>query len=87
METPLIEFQKVSKHFNNHVVLDQVDLTIYEGQVTTIIALFKLQQGGPNSENICPGSSGERVEHDPSGSPHFSGRLFSIRYSCGFSRE
>ena len=37
MKDPLIEFQKVSKHFNNHVVLDQVDLTIYEGQVTTII--------------------------------------------------
>jgi len=37
METPLIEFQKVSKRFNSHVVLDQVDLTIYEGQVTTII--------------------------------------------------
>lgn len=37
METPLIEFQKVSKRFNNHVVLDQVDLTIYKGQVTTII--------------------------------------------------
>ena len=37
METPLIEFRKVSKRFNNHVVLDQVDLTIYEGQVTTII--------------------------------------------------
>jgi len=37
MKNPLIEFQKVSKRFNNHVVLDQVDLTIYEGQVTTII--------------------------------------------------
>ncbi len=37
MKDPLIEFQKVSKHFNNHVVLDQVDLTIYEGQVTTVI--------------------------------------------------
>ncbi len=37
METPWIEFQKVSKRFNSHVVLDQVDLTIYEGQVTTII--------------------------------------------------
>ena len=37
MKDPLIEFQKVSKRFNNHVVLDQVDLTIYEGQVTTII--------------------------------------------------
>jgi phospholipid/cholesterol/gamma-HCH transport system ATP-binding protein len=33
----LIEFQKVSKRFNNHVVLDRVDLTIYEGEVTTII--------------------------------------------------
>lgn len=37
METPLIEFQKVSKRFNDHVVLNQVDLTIFEGQVTTII--------------------------------------------------
>jgi len=37
MKTPLIEFQKVSKRFNNHVVLDQVGLTIYEGEVTTII--------------------------------------------------
>jgi phospholipid/cholesterol/gamma-HCH transport system ATP-binding protein len=37
MKTPLIEFQKVSKRFNHHVVLDRVDLTIYEGQVTTII--------------------------------------------------
>jgi phospholipid/cholesterol/gamma-HCH transport system ATP-binding protein len=37
MKNPLIEFQKVSKRFNNHVVLDQVDLTIYEGEVTTII--------------------------------------------------
>ncbi len=37
MKTPLIEFQKVTKRFNNHVVLDQVDLTIYAGQVTTVI--------------------------------------------------
>jgi phospholipid/cholesterol/gamma-HCH transport system ATP-binding protein len=37
MKTPLIEFQKVSKRFNNHRVLDRVDLTIDEGEVTTII--------------------------------------------------
>ncbi len=37
METPLIEFEKVTKRFNSHVVLDQVDLQIYEGQVTTVI--------------------------------------------------
>lgn len=37
MKNPLIEFQKVSKRFNNHVVLDQVDLTIYEGEISTII--------------------------------------------------
>jgi len=37
MKTPLIEFQKVSKRFNNSMVLDQVDLTIYEGEITTII--------------------------------------------------
>jgi phospholipid/cholesterol/gamma-HCH transport system ATP-binding protein len=37
MKNPLIEFRKVSKRFNNHVVLDQVDLTIDEGEITTII--------------------------------------------------
>jgi phospholipid/cholesterol/gamma-HCH transport system ATP-binding protein len=37
MKDPLIEFRKVSKRFNNHVVLDQVDLTIDEGEITTII--------------------------------------------------
>jgi phospholipid/cholesterol/gamma-HCH transport system ATP-binding protein len=36
-DTPLIEFQKVTKRFNNHTVLDQVDLKIYGGDVTTII--------------------------------------------------
>jgi phospholipid/cholesterol/gamma-HCH transport system ATP-binding protein len=37
MKNPLIEFQKVSKRFNNHVALDQVDLTIYEGEISTVI--------------------------------------------------
>jgi phospholipid/cholesterol/gamma-HCH transport system ATP-binding protein len=37
MKNPLIEFQRVSKRFNTHGVLDQVDLKIYEGEVTTII--------------------------------------------------
>ena len=37
MTNPLIEFRKVSKRFNDHVVLDQVDLTIDEGEITTII--------------------------------------------------
>ncbi len=37
MKNPLIEFRKVSKRFNNHAVLDQVDLTIDEGEITTII--------------------------------------------------
>src|SRR4030043_230763 len=37
MKNPLIEFRKVSKRFNNHVVLDQVDLTIYEEEISTII--------------------------------------------------
>jgi phospholipid/cholesterol/gamma-HCH transport system ATP-binding protein len=36
-DTPLIEFQKVTKRFNDHTVLDQVDLKIYGGDVTTII--------------------------------------------------
>jgi phospholipid/cholesterol/gamma-HCH transport system ATP-binding protein len=37
MDTPLIEFKKVTKRFDGRTVLDAVDLTIYQGQVTTII--------------------------------------------------
>ena len=37
MVTPLIEFKQVTKRFDGRVVLDGVDLSIYEGQVTTII--------------------------------------------------
>jgi phospholipid/cholesterol/gamma-HCH transport system ATP-binding protein len=36
---PLIEFQKVTKRFDTRTILDQVDLKIYEGEVTTIIGL------------------------------------------------
>jgi phospholipid/cholesterol/gamma-HCH transport system ATP-binding protein len=37
METPLIEFRNVTKRFDEKTVLDNVNLTIYENQVTTII--------------------------------------------------
>lgn len=37
MGQPLIEFKGVTKRFNNHTVLDQVHLQIYEGEVATII--------------------------------------------------
>jgi phospholipid/cholesterol/gamma-HCH transport system ATP-binding protein len=37
MEKPLIEFNGVTKRFNGHTVLDQVDLQIYKGEVATII--------------------------------------------------
>ena len=37
MDTPLIEFKKVSKRFGDRAVLDAVDLTIRQGEVTTII--------------------------------------------------
>lgn len=37
--TPLIEFKNVTKRFGSHTVLNQVNLQIYEGQVTTIIGL------------------------------------------------
>ena len=37
MDTPLIEFRKVIKRFGNRTVLDAVDLTIRQGEVTTII--------------------------------------------------
>jgi phospholipid/cholesterol/gamma-HCH transport system ATP-binding protein len=39
METPLIEFRNVSKRFGDRIVLENVDLRIYEGQVTTIVGL------------------------------------------------
>ena len=37
METPLIEFQEVTKRFGDRTVLDQVNLKIYENQITTIM--------------------------------------------------
>ncbi len=37
METPLIEFRNVTKRFNDKTVLDDINLRIYENQVTTII--------------------------------------------------
>lgn len=37
MAEPLIELRKVSKAFGNTVVLDQVDLTIYQGDAVAVI--------------------------------------------------
>ncbi len=37
MRTPLIEFRQVAKRFGDKVVLDGIDLTIYSGEVTTLI--------------------------------------------------
>ncbi len=37
METPLIEFREVTKRFGSRAVLDQVNLKIYENQITTIM--------------------------------------------------
>ncbi len=39
MEAPLIEFKDVTKRFGDRSVLEQVNLRIYEGQITTIIGL------------------------------------------------
>lgn len=39
MDTPLIEFQNVTKRFGQKTVLEGVNLQIYEGQVSTIIGL------------------------------------------------
>jgi len=39
MESPLIEFRDVTKHFGARSVLERVNLQIYEGEVTTIIGL------------------------------------------------
>jgi len=39
LEAPLIEFRNVTKRFGANTVLENVNLQIYEGQVTTIIGL------------------------------------------------
>ncbi len=39
MEAPLIEFRNVTKRFGSNTVLEDVNLKIYEGEVTTIIGL------------------------------------------------
>lgn len=39
MNTPLIEFKNITKSFGEHTVLENVNLQIYEGEVTTIIGL------------------------------------------------
>ena len=37
MTEPLIQFKQVVKRFGDNIVLNGVDLSIYQGQVTTII--------------------------------------------------
>ncbi len=37
MNTPFIEFRNITKRFNGNTILDHVNLSIYENQVTTII--------------------------------------------------
>lgn len=37
MESPLIEFRNISKSFKERVILDKINLEIFEGQVTVII--------------------------------------------------
>jgi phospholipid/cholesterol/gamma-HCH transport system ATP-binding protein len=37
METPLIEFREVTKHFHERTVLDGTNLRIYDNQITAII--------------------------------------------------
>jgi len=39
MNTPLIQFQNVSKKFGDKVVLDNVDLSIYPGEVTSLVGM------------------------------------------------
>jgi phospholipid/cholesterol/gamma-HCH transport system ATP-binding protein len=39
METPFIEFRNVTKRFGDRTVLENVNLQIYEGHVTTIVGL------------------------------------------------
>ena len=36
---PLIEFKNVTKRFGRRTILEDVNLKIYEGEVTTIIGL------------------------------------------------
>ena len=36
---PLIEFKGVSKTFGDRNILNRIDLSVYEGEVTTLIGL------------------------------------------------
>ena len=36
---PIIEFKGVSKTFGDRNILDRIDFSIYEGEVTTLIGL------------------------------------------------
>ena len=69
MTTPLIRFEKVKKSFNGNLVLDAIDLEIFQGEITTIIGksgggksvLLKHMAGllQPDSGNIY--INGERL--------------------------
>ncbi|MFA6811374.1 MAG: ATP-binding cassette domain-containing protein, partial [Desulfoplanes sp.] len=37
MPNPLVQFKNVTKRFGNRTILDGINLTIYEGEITTII--------------------------------------------------
>ena len=37
MKSPLIEFRQVTKRFGEQTVLDRIDMSLYEGEVSTII--------------------------------------------------
>ena len=63
MTEPLIEFKNVTKRFGSRTILDQVNLKIYEGEITTIIGksgsgksvLLKHLIGllRPDTGNVC----------------------------------
>ena len=44
-DTPLIEFKNVTKRFGSRTILENINLQIYEGQVTTIIGLSGAGKG------------------------------------------
>ena len=80
METPLIEFRNVTKRFNGKTVLDNINLSIYENQVTTIIGksgtgksvLLKHIIGllKPDEGSILfPGQTGQHDEEGGMGRP------------------
>lgn len=81
METPLIEFQNVTKRFGTKTVLERVNLKIYEGEVTTIIG--PAAEGKVSSSSISSACWNRMKERSLPGQPLREGKRHLAAFSPG----